>query len=178
MKPGGHEEMGELNVERSQSVLGQGWGIWFYRQATEVIQELYPGQISPTEEIMNPDGGRWKLMWLNPGEIRGAPVLGKESWARGDRAGTENISEGESIDSGKMRTTEDFSFDLCPQTGWGWQEEVEVVSGYNRTLERKTAAQYRGWKGKLQDFLSRRLLQLRGATGDVIIRTTKYEISK
>lgn len=24
MKPGGHEEMGELNVERSQSVLGQG----------------------------------------------------------------------------------------------------------------------------------------------------------
>lgn len=127
---------------------------------------------------MDPGGERWKLMGLNPGEIRGAPDLGERLWGRGDRAGTESISEGESADSGEIRTTEDFSFDLCPQTGWGQQEEAKVVSGCNRTLERKTTAQYRGWKGKLQDFLSRRLLQLRGAAGDVSVWTTKHEISK
>lgn len=37
----------------------------------------------------------------------------------------------------------DFSFNLCPQIGWGQPEEAKVVSSCNRTLERKITAQHR-----------------------------------
>lgn len=48
-------------------------------------------------------------------------------------------SEAESADSGQIRSREDFSFTLSPQTGWGQQEEAQVVSCCNEH-----------WKGKLQ----------------------------
>lgn len=62
--------------------------------------------------------------------------------------------EAESAESGEIRSREDFSFNLCPHTGWSQQEEVKVISSCNGTPERKITAQYRSYKGKLQNVFS------------------------